>query len=167
VSDRTHILRMMKRRRFTDSARQRVLAALARMRSRGESLSQAARLEHTTPRTVLRIIPKQLKRSSSGRFRATRSDTLRRDLTILGFDGYVPVAVRSSKQAQLASAHLVAVNRFLRTGDEEWLKPFIGKRVGGVELLSDPDRIQILGEADLVKLDGLYRSHRGDVERSE
>ena len=157
----------MKRRRLNNSARRRALAVLARMRSRGESLSEAAPHEHTTPQTVRRIIPKQFKRGSSGRYTATRSDTLRRDLTVLGFDGYVPVVVRSSNQAHLASAHLIAVNRFLRTGDEEWLKPFIGKRVGGVELLTDPDRIQILGEADLIKLDGLYRSHRGYPEASE
>jgi hypothetical protein len=137
------------------------------MRSRGESLSQAARLQHTTPRTVLRIIPKQFKRSSSGHYTAKQRDTLRRDLTVLGFDGYVPVVVRSSKQAQLASAHLVAVNRYLRTGDKEWLKPFIGKRVGGVELLTDEDRLQILADADLVKLDGLYRNQRGHSEASE
>jgi hypothetical protein len=135
------------------------------MRSRGESLSQAARLEHTTPRTVVRIIPKQFKRSSSGRYTATRGDTLRRDLTVLGFDGYVPVVARSSRHAQLASAHLVAVNRFLRTGDKEWLKPFIGKRVGGVELLTDLDRIGVLADADLVKLDGLYRQNRGGTEK--
>jgi hypothetical protein len=86
---------------------------------------------------------------------------------VLGFDGYEPVVVRSWKQAQVAAEHLVAVGRFLRTEDEEWLKPFIGKRVGGVELLTDPERIQVLGEADLVKLDGLYRNHRGDTGRSE
>lgn len=137
------------------------------MRSRGESLSQAARLEHTTPRTVRRIIPKQLKRSGSGHYTAKQRDTLRRELTVLGFDGYVPVVVRSSKQAQLASAHLVAVNRYLRTGDKEWLKPFTGKRVGGVELLTDEDRLQVLADADLVKLDGLYRNQRGRSEASE
>lgn len=58
--------------------------------------------------------------------------------------------------------HLVAVGRFLRTGDAEWLKPFVGKRVAGVELLTDPERLQILADADLVKLDALYRNnHRG------
>jgi hypothetical protein len=153
----------MKHKRFTNSARQRALAVLARMRSRGESLSQAARLEHTTPRTVLRIIPKQFHRGSSGRYTATRSDTLRRDLNILGLDGYVPVVGRSWDQAQLASAHLVAVNRFLRTGDEEWLKPFVGKRVGGIELLTDPGRLRELAEADLVMLDALYRDNRGNT----
>jgi hypothetical protein len=133
---------------------------LARMR-RGESLSQAARLEHTTPRAVLNLIGKQLKRNKSGRYVATRGDTLRRDLNVLGFDGYEPVAVRSSKQAHLAAEHLVAVGRFLRTGDAEWLKPFVGKRVAGVELLTDPDRLQILADADLVKLDALYHNNPG------
>jgi hypothetical protein len=137
------------------------------MRSRGESLSQAARVEHTAPRTVRKIVGKQLKRArDSGRYSATRGDTLRRDLSVLGFDGYEPVAVRSSKQAHLAADHLVAVGRFLRTGDAEWLKPFIGKRVGGVELLTDPDRLGVLADADLVKLDALYRNHRGGTDKS-
>jgi len=83
---------------------------------------------------------------------------------VLGTDGYQSVVVRSSNQAQLASAHLVAANRFLRTGDVEWLKPFIGKRVGGVELLTDPNRLQILADADLVKLDALYRNQGGSTE---
>jgi hypothetical protein len=86
-------------------------------------------------------------------------------LSVLGFDGYESVVVRSSKQAHLAAEHLVAVGRFLRTGDTEWLKPFIGKRVGGVELLTDPDRLQVLADADLVKLDALYRDQRGGTEK--
>jgi hypothetical protein len=157
----------MKRKQFQSRKRLRALAVLARMRNRGESLSRAARLEHTTPRTVLRIVAKQFKRSSSGRYTVKQSDTLRRDLTVLGFDGYVPVVVRSSKQAQLASTHLVAVNRYLRTGNKEWLNPFTGKRVGGVELLTDQERLQIFADSDLVKLDGLYRNQRGHSEASQ
>ena len=130
-----------KRRRRPSLKRQRAVAVLARMRSRGESLSQAASLEHTTARSVRQEVGKQLKRGPSGRYVATAGDTIRRDLNVLGFDGYEPVATRSWKQAQLAAEHLVAVGRFLRTGDTEWLKPFIGKRVGGIELLTDPDRI--------------------------
>src|SRR6516162_6664724 len=140
-------------------ARQRALAVLARMR-RGESLSQAAASEHTTPRAVRKQVGKQLTRGPTGRWVATSGDTLRRDLNVLGFDGYEPVVVRSSKQAHLAAEHLVAVGRFLRTGDTERLQPFLGNRVGGVELLTDPDRLQILA-ADLVKLDALYRNNPG------
>jgi hypothetical protein len=153
-----------KRSRRLILRRQRALAVLARMRSRGESLSQAARLEHSTPRAVRKEVRKQLKRGPSGRYAATAGDTLRRDLNVLGFDGYEPVVVRSWKQAQLAAEHLVAVGRFLRTGDSEWLKPFIGKRVGGVELLTDPERLQILADADLVKLDALYRNQGSRTE---
>ena len=107
-----------------------------------------------------KLVGRQLKRGTSGHYSATRGDTLRRDLSVLGSDGYVPVTVRSSKQAQLASEHLIAVGRFLRTGDTEWLKPFVGKRVGGVELLTDPDRLHELADAGLVKLDALYRENR-------
>ena len=151
---------MSKKNAENSLARSRALAVLARMRSRGESLSQAAHFEHTTSRTVRKVVGRQLKRDSSGHYVATRGDTLRRDLSVLGFDRYQPVVVRSSKQAHLAAEHLVAVGRFLRTGDTEWLKPFVGKRVGGVELLTDPDRLYELADADLVKLDALYRQNR-------
>ena len=88
-------------------ARRRALAVLARMRSRGESLSEAARNERTTTRTVRKIVGKQLKRGTSGHYSVTqRGDTFRRDLNVLGSEGYVAVSVRSSKQAQLASEHL-------------------------------------------------------------
>ncbi len=151
---------------FQSPARRRALSVLARMRSRGESLSQAARFEHTTPRTVRKVLGKQLKRGSSGHYSATSSDTLRRDIYVLGSDGYVPVVVRSSKQAQLASEHLIAVGQFLGitpsrlAGDPELLKRFVGKRVVGVELLTDPDRLNELAHAGLIKLDALYRDHR-------
>jgi hypothetical protein len=91
----------------------------------------------------------------------------RRELNVLGFDGYVPVVVRSSKQAQLASRHLIAVGRFVgqirsrQRGDTELLKPFVGKHVGGVEFLTDPDRLHDFADAGLVKLDALYRQNRG------
>jgi hypothetical protein len=147
-----------------NAARDRVLAVLARMRNRGESLSKAARGAHTSPRTVLKHACRQLKPGTSGQYSATHDDTIRRDLYVFGFNGYMPVTVRSSKQARLASEHLIAVNRFLRTGDTEWLKRFRGKRFGEIELLTDPERIREFAEADLVKLDGLYRNHRGAGE---
>jgi len=143
-------------------ARQRAVAVLSRMRNRGESLSKAARALHTTPRTVRKLVGKQLRRRAvSGRYSATSSDRLKREILVFGSGGYDPVTVRSSRQAKLASEHLIAVGRFLRTGDTDWLKRFRGKRIGGVKLLTDPDRIREFAEADLVKLDGLYRDQRG------
>lgn len=138
---------------------------LSRMRSRGESLSKAARALRTAPRTVRKLVGKQLRRSASGRYLVTSSDRLKREINVFGVEGYEPVTVGSSKQARLASQHLIAVNRFLRTGDAEWLKPFRRKRISGVELLTDPDRIREFAEADLVKLDGLYRDQRSHGHR--
>lgn len=151
--------------RFNSPARRRALAVLARMRSHGESLSKAARVLHTTPRTVRKLVGNQLGRNNSGHYAATDSDRLKRELTVFSPDGYQPVTVRSFTQAQLASEHLIAVNRFLRTGDQEWLKPFRGKRIGGIELVTDPDRLRQFAEADLVKLDGLYRDGAGGSEK--
>ncbi len=139
--------------------RRRAVAVLSRMRSRGDSLSNAARALHTTPRTVLKFVGKQLRRSASGRYSATTNDRLKREILVFGSDGYEPVSVRSSRHAKLASAHLIAVGRFLRTGDTDWLRRFRGKRIGGVELLTNPKRITEFAEADLVKLDALYRNN--------
>lgn len=136
----------------------RVVTVLARMRRGGESLSQAARAEHTTPRTVRKWVGNQLKRSTSGSYSVTAGDTLKRELNVLGYHGYERAVVRSFKQAHLASEHLIAISRFLRTGDARLVRPFRGKRVGGVRLLTDLDRIREFAEAGLVKLDSLYRN---------
>jgi hypothetical protein len=135
------------------------------MRKKGESLSKAARALHTTPRTVRKLLGSQLRRSASGRYSPTRSDRLKREINVFGTEGYEPVTVGSSKQAQLVSEHLIAINRYLRTGDAEQLKRFRGKRIGGIELLTDPKRIREFAEADLVKLDGLYRDQHGHEGR--
>jgi hypothetical protein len=84
-----------------------------------------------------------------------------RHINVLGFDGYVPVTVRSAKPAKLASKHLIAVSRFLRNCNTEVLKPFVWKRVATVQLLTDPNRLRELAEADLIKLDALYRQGSG------
>ncbi len=102
-----------------------------------------------------------------GGSRYTRQRRYSANLNVLGSDGYVPVSVRSSKQAHLDSEHLIAVGKFIgqipsgQAGDTELLKPFIGKSVGGVDLLTDPDRLHELADAGLIKLDALYREHRG------
>jgi hypothetical protein len=148
--------RKARREKRQIGARNRALRVSARARS-----SKAYR-DTKSGRFVSESTWKRSKGRGGTRYvRQTRkiSHRNRRELNILGFDGYIPVAVHSSKPAKLASRHLIAVGRFLRTGEGELLKPFVGKRVGGVELLTDSDRLQILAEADLVKLDALYRNN--------
>jgi hypothetical protein len=96
-----------RKKKIQPLVRLRALAVLARMRSRGESLSQAARAEQTTPRTVQKVVGKQLKREASGHYSPMPNDTLRRDLSVLGYDGYESVVVRSSKQARLSRSVFV------------------------------------------------------------
>ena len=142
----------------------RVFAALARMRNRNESLTKAARAVHTTPRTVRTFAGKRLRRSASGRY-LLMSHRIKREIYVFGAEGYEPVTVGTFKQARLASQHLIAINAFLRAGDTKQLKRFSGKRIAGVKLLTDTKRIREFADADLVKLDGLYRDQRGHGRR--
>ncbi len=125
--------------------------------------SPAIYRDKKTGRFVSQFTWKRSKARGGSRYVRQRA---RRDIYVLGFDGYVPVSVRSSKQAHLASEHLIAVGKFIgqipsgQAGTTELLKPFIGKSVGGVGLLTDPDRLYELAEAGLIKLDALYRNNR-------
>lgn len=135
------------------------------MRTRHESLSKATRALHTTPKTVQKFVGRQLRKTPSGRYAPKSSDRLKREIYVFGAEGYQPVADASPRQAKLSSQHLIAINRFLRTGDTKPLKRFRGKRIAGIELLTNPKRIREFADADLVKLDGLYRDQRGHGRR--
>jgi hypothetical protein len=156
-----------KGRSINSPARLRSLAVLSRVRG-GTTFSDALHIERTTASTVRRHVGSALIRDPrTRRIGAKSGDTFRRDINVLTYDGYVPVSVRSSKQAHIASEHLIAVTRFLRPpGNPDLLKPFIGKRVGGIELLTDPDRLGVLADANLIKLDGLYRNNRGGTQET-
>lgn len=155
----------MKRKTSKSLARKRALAVLSRMRTRHESLSKATRALHTTPKTVQKFVGRQLRKTPSGRYAPKSSDRLKREIYVFGAEGYQPVADASPRQAKLSSQHLIAINRFLRTGDTKPLKRFRGKRIAGIELLTNPKRIREFADADLVKLDGLYRDQRGHGRR--
>jgi len=150
-------------------AARRVTASRARVRRprprRRKSLSKAARTLLTKLRKGRKFIVRKRRRSTAGRHSAKRSERLKGGINVFGAEGYQPVADPSPKQAKLSSQHLIAINRFLRTGDTEPLKQFRGKRIAGIELLSDPKRIREFADADLVKLDGLYRDQRGHGRR--
>jgi hypothetical protein len=60
-------------------------------------------------------------------------------MEIPGRDGPVFTVVRGSNARRVAAEHRRALRHFLATGDASVLDPFRGQRVGGVELLTDPD----------------------------
>jgi len=126
---------------------------------RGESLTAAVRAEHISVRTALKHIGKYLRkrRSKGGK---TKYVPIKRDhrirMWLLTPLGYVPVSL-GSRNASLNGKHSAAVQKFLRTGDVSVLEPFIGKRVAGHELVTDPQVLSALADAGALRLDDLYR----------
>ena len=149
------------------SAPRRVTASRARVRKprRGESLPKVSRSLRTKPRKGRKIVVRKRRRFTSSRSAAKRNVQSKGEINVFGAEGYQPVADASPRQAKLSSRHLIAINRFLRTGDTEPLKQFRGKRIAGIELNTDLKRIREFADADLVKLDGLYRDQRGHGRR--
>jgi hypothetical protein len=94
--------------------------------------------------SVRRYFGHDLERGAGGRTFAKKSDrSYHGDLRIVSTDGVVERPVRGSNARRLASEHANAVRRFLRGLDPEaeGLERFAGKRVGGVELETDPARL--------------------------
>jgi hypothetical protein len=148
-------------------APRRVATSRARVRkpTRGKSLSKAARKLRTKPRKGRKSVVRKRQRSATRRYAVKRNKQSRREIYVFGAQGYQPVADASRRQAKVSSKHLIEINRFLRTGDTEALKQFRGRRIAGIELLTDLKRIREFADADEVKLDGLYRDQRGNGRR--
>lgn len=136
-------------------AHDRAMAALRYMRSEGLALTAAAEIAGTTPRTVRRYAAPALERQGN-RWRPTSGDRLYRRMAVFGATGRADVDVRGSRVASLVGSHFNAVDRYLRTGDASVLAPFRGKRVGGVELLTDVEIIERLDAAHELDIDDIY-----------
>lgn len=150
------------------NAPSRAAASRVRVRKprRGKSLSKATRSLRTQPRKGRKIVVRKRQRSVSRRSVTTKSKRSKVEINVFGAEGYQTVVGPTSRQARLASRHLNAINRFLgKTGDTEALRPFQGKRIAGIELLTDPRRLREFADADEVKVDGLYRDQRGHARR--
>ena len=79
--------------------RQRALDALHKVRAEGKSLAQAARESHIDPRTVQRRVGSALIKLPTGRYAATKSDRLPRQMHVLTPKGVVAGEVRGSRPA--------------------------------------------------------------------
>lgn len=150
-----------KTKRLTNAqlqAQSRALSVLGRMRRTGASLGAASREEHIDPRTVRKFVGKQLRRSrSSGRYKATKSDRLSRDMLSPTSQGMAPVTIRGSKQASLLGEYLSTVGKFLRgKAKADALQKFAGKSVGGRSLITDPDVLRTLAHAGALQVDDIY-----------
>ena len=143
------------------SASDRALHALAYMRRYGVSLSHAARDNGVSPRTIKRYVRAALLQDRPGeRIRATKSDRLIRYLQIPTPDGPKEIKVKGSKDASELARYLSAIKDFLR-GDRTALAEFRGKKISGVELITDEQILIALAEKEEFHIDSLYRSLSG------
>jgi molybdenum-dependent DNA-binding transcriptional regulator ModE len=141
------------------AARERALRALSSIRH-GSSLSQAARENGVTVRTVQRYVGRALVQDRrGGRIRAAKSDRLVRYLQIPGQNGPMEIKVRGSKTASEVAKYKAAVNRFLR-GDRNALADWHGKKIAGIELITAENTLKNLAVKDLLPY-SLYRSVTG------
>jgi hypothetical protein len=136
-----------------------------RRQKRGTVLPVASRKFRTQPHKGRKIAVRKSRRSAASLSAAKTNKRLKGGINVFGRDGYLPVTNPSARQSKLSSRHLIEISRFLRTHDARPLKQFRGKRIAGIELLTDPTRLREFADADLVKLDGLYRDQRGHGRR--
>jgi len=139
-------------------ARADALQALAKMRH-GASLTKAAKEAGTTPNTVVRYAGEQLRREG-GRFVASKADRMFRRMKVETTEGTQWVGFSGSRQASLVSAHHNAVKHFLATGDDEPLRRFAGVVVGGMELETDPAKLEEAGRRGELEYEDIYDSGR-------
>jgi len=143
----------------SDLARERAFAALSAMR-RGMTLSQAAKENGVSPRTVKRYAGSALIQKHTGaRISATKNDQLIRYLQIPGRFGPIDITVRGSAAASEVAKYKAAVNRLLR-GDAGAMAEWHGKKIQGIELVTSSDALIRLAHKDLLPY-ALYRSLAG------
>ena len=94
-----------------------------------------------------------------GRIRARKSDRLARYMQIPGPDGPIEITARGSKQASEFAQYQAAVNRLLR-GDRNAMAQWHGKKIAGIQLLTDADTLIGQARNELLPY-SLYRSPLG------
>jgi len=144
----------------SSAARDRAFKVLSAMR-RGDSLSRAARENGVTSRTVKRYVGSALVQDRPGRrIRATKSDRLVRYLQIPGFDGKPrDINARGPKIASEFANYKADINRLLR-GDRHAMDKWHGRRIAGIELVTDPKILIEQARKDILPY-SLYRSLSG------
>jgi hypothetical protein len=145
---------MRKHRKQTHNRQQnqiriRAFRALTAMRQ-GASIARAAKENGITPRTMKRYVGAALHQDRpGGRIRARKSDRLPRYMQLPGADGPIDITARGSKQASEISRYKAAVNRFL-AGNANALAPWRGKKIAGIELITEKEVLKSLAHKDLL-----------------
>lgn len=141
-------------------SRTRALNALNRLRA-GANIQTAAREAGTTPANVKRYAGQALRKGAGGRIVATKNDSLAVVMNLTTDGGTIAVPVAGSRDRKLVARYENAVGRFTKYGDKSVLTPFRGKTVRlatgeRIPLLTDPNRLAMLGREGRLGFDVLY-----------
>jgi hypothetical protein len=82
-------------------------------------------------------------------------------MNVLSTQGHLTVVVRGSRSASLVAEHANAVQRYLATGDTSVLAPFVGKRVAGLTLQTDPNEIEAFALSGELDFEDIYDEPTG------
>ncbi len=141
------------------TSRRRALDAVAQMR-KGKSLTRAAKLVHTTPRTIRKYARSTLVKAPKGRYEAQGYDRLTREMRFLTPQGVEALRITSSASASRIGEYWNAVDHYLRTGHSERLRAFRGKAVqvrgGKHAFITDELTLERLANAGEVRFEDLY-----------
>lgn len=151
------------RTKRAEEVRERSLRVLRRTRH-GESLTQAARAEHTKPATVRKRLRKQFRQAGPGkRWVPSKSDRLTMTMNILTPLGRTPEPVRGSRERVRQGQYEVALRKWRNgePGAEEGLAAFEGQTVGGRPLITDVKLLATLEDAGVLDFEELYSSFTG------
>ena len=133
--------------------------ALSRMRTRGETLAQAAREVGESPATIVRRVGPALRKDRHGRWAARPTDRLIRSLEILTPHGKVAIRVRGSRLASVIAGHHNAVKDYLE-GRPSALRQFRGITIRAgrraYPLLTDPRRVREFADAGELSFETIY-----------
>ena len=143
-------------------AKLRGFAAINLVRKgKSKTLTEAARSEGTTVRSIRKLLPAALaKRGPDGRIRVRAGDTYSARVDIVTASGRLNVTARGSRERDLAGLHRSAIFKVLgEKAAPSSLRQFRGKKVGGHKLVSDFQQLKKLALADVLgQLDALYAS---------
>jgi len=120
------------------------------------SLQDAAFRAATSPEAVLWYARPALERRG-GRWVVTDADRLYRAMYVNSGGAQVHVDVRGSRKASELSAYHRAVSHYLDTGDNEALRHFVGKSVGGYEYDTDLDVLDEMARRGQLDIESIYQ----------
>lgn len=135
--------------------------AVAKSRADDISLSKAARAVGINLKTVRRWVGPALRKDKRGRWVATKRDSLLRVLTVPGARGKREIAVKDSRAGVQMARYLVAVRKYIYTGDASGLVEFrklrlIDSKGKRITLVTNRRMLVLLGHAGDFSFESLY-----------